>query len=43
MMLEINYQKKYFNKTEPISLIEIKVICFNEKDNVDYWTDPEKI
>jgi hypothetical protein len=35
--------QKYFNKLEPISLIEIKDIWFKEKDNVNYWTSPETI
>jgi hypothetical protein len=34
---------KYFDKNEPISLFEIKEIWFKEKDNIDYWTNPETI
>jgi len=34
---------KYFDKNEPISLFEIKDIWFKEKDNIDYWTNPETI
>ena len=35
--------QKYFNKLEPISLHEIKDIWLKEKDDVDYWTNPETI
>ena len=35
--------QKYFNKLEPISLHEIKDIWLKEKNDVDYWTNPETI
>lgn len=35
--------QKYFSKSEPISLHEIKDIYTKEKDNVDHWTNPESI
>jgi hypothetical protein len=34
---------KYFDKTEPISLLEIKYVWFKERDNINYWTNPETV
>lgn len=34
---------KYFEKSEPISLSEIKKIWKIEKDNINHWTDLKTI